>query len=114
MELLPGVMLTFALLVFGITISVLRRRSTNAAARRTAGAAAPARHQRRSLHRLRACVAVCPTDVLELAQNKSRVARFHDCIQCEQCVLVCPTTALVMFPRGTTPPPYRMPALDEF
>jgi len=52
--------------------------------------------------------------VLELAQNKSRVARFHDCIQCEQCVLVCPTTALVMFRAARRRRRYRMPALDEF
>ena len=51
-----------------------------------------------------ACVAVCPTDVLELRDNKSRVERFDDCIQCEQCALVCPTTALVMHEQGTAPP----------
>jgi thioredoxin reductase/NAD-dependent dihydropyrimidine dehydrogenase PreA subunit len=61
-----------------------------------------------------ACVAVCPTDVLELVTNKSRVMRFDDCIQCEQCALVCPTTALVMHPAGTTPPAYRVPELDEY
>jgi thioredoxin reductase/NAD-dependent dihydropyrimidine dehydrogenase PreA subunit len=61
-----------------------------------------------------ACVAVCPTDVLELVTNKSRVARFDDCIQCEQCALACPTTALVMHPLGTTPPAYRVPDLDEY
>jgi len=48
-----------------------------------------------------ACVTVCPTDVLELQKNKSRVARFGDCIQCEQCANVCPTTALVMHHEGT-------------
>ena len=37
-----------------------------------------------------ACVTVCPTDVLELVDNKSRVERFGDCIQCEQCVTSCP------------------------
>jgi putative YpdA family bacillithiol system oxidoreductase len=61
-----------------------------------------------------ACVTVCPTDVLELKENKSRVARFGDCIQCEQCVSSCPTTALVMHYEGTKPPPIRMPQLDEF
>jgi putative YpdA family bacillithiol system oxidoreductase len=61
-----------------------------------------------------ACVTVCPTDVLELQENKSRVARFNDCIQCEQCALVCPTTALVMHYQGTKAPAYRMPDLDEF
>jgi thioredoxin reductase (NADPH) len=61
-----------------------------------------------------ACVSVCPTDVLDLVQNKSRVLRFDDCIQCEQCALACPTTALVMHIQGTKAPPYRMPDLDEY
>src|SRR4030095_5383960 len=43
-----------------------------------------------------ACVAVCPTNVLDLVDNKSRVLRFQDCIQCEACMWSCPTTALVM------------------
>ena len=30
-----------------------------------------------------ACVAVRPTNVLDLIENKSRVLRFGDCIQCE-------------------------------
>jgi putative YpdA family bacillithiol system oxidoreductase len=42
------------------------------------------------------------------------VQRFNDCIQCEQCAMVCPTTALVMHYEGTKPPPYRMPDLDEW
>lgn len=61
-----------------------------------------------------ACVTVCPTDVLELQDNKSRVLRFGDCIQCEQCVTACPTTALVMHYEGTPPPPIRLPALDDY
>ncbi|HEY8143976.1 MAG TPA: NAD(P)-binding domain-containing protein [Kofleriaceae bacterium] len=61
-----------------------------------------------------ACVAVCPTNVLDLVENKSRVLRFQDCIQCEACMWACPTTALVMHPEGTEPPSYRMPDLDEF
>ena len=61
-----------------------------------------------------ACVTVCPTDVLELQHNKSRVARMSDCIQCEQCVSACPTTALVMHYEGTKAPSIRMPQLDEF
>jgi thioredoxin reductase (NADPH) len=61
-----------------------------------------------------ACVAVCPTNVLDLVENKSRVLRFQDCIQCEACMWACPTTALVMHPEGTEPPRYRMPDLDEF
>ncbi|MDB4969793.1 MAG: 4Fe-4S ferredoxin iron-sulfur binding domain protein [Myxococcales bacterium] len=113
MELLPGVILTFALLVCGIVLSARRR--TRSSPSRSAS------DRPLLLHAINddrctgceACVAVCPTDVLELSQNKSRVARFNACIQCEQCVLVCPTTALVMFPRGTEPPLYKMAALDE-
>jgi thioredoxin reductase/ferredoxin len=61
-----------------------------------------------------ACVLVCPTDVLELRNNKSRVIRFNDCIQCEQCAHVCPTHALVMHYEGTAPPPVQVPDLDEY
>jgi thioredoxin reductase/ferredoxin len=61
-----------------------------------------------------ACVVVCPTDVLELQKNKSRVARFGDCIQCEQCANVCPTQALVMHYEGTQAPPVQVPDLDEY
>ena len=60
-----------------------------------------------------ACVAVCPTNVLDLVANKSRVLRFHDCIQCEACMFACPTEALVMFPEGTTPPALKIPEIDD-
>ncbi len=60
-----------------------------------------------------ACVAVCPTNVLDLVQNKSRVLRFEDCIQCEACMFACPTEALVMFPEGSQPPPLKIPEIDE-
>ena len=60
-----------------------------------------------------ACVAVCPTNVLDLVNNKSRVLRFADCIQCEACMFACPTEALVMFPEGATPPPLKVPEIDE-
>src|SRR5262245_23514451 len=60
-----------------------------------------------------ACVAVCPTNVLDLVANKSRVLRFEDCIQCEACMWACPTEALVMFPEGATPPPLKIPDIDE-
>src|SRR6188472_1108494 len=60
-----------------------------------------------------ACVAVCPTNVLDLVANKSRVLRFEDCIQCEACMFACPTEALVMFPEGTTQPPLKVPEIDE-
>jgi len=61
-----------------------------------------------------ACVAVCPTNVLDLVANKSRVLRFHDCIQCELCMFACPTEALVMFPEGAVPPALQVPELDEY
>jgi thioredoxin reductase (NADPH) len=60
-----------------------------------------------------ACVAVCPTNVLDLVANKSRVLRFEDCIQCEACMWACPTEALVMFPEGARPPPLRVPDIDD-
>ncbi|MGE5184605.1 MAG: NAD(P)-binding domain-containing protein, partial [Acidobacteriota bacterium] len=60
-----------------------------------------------------ACVAVCPTNVLDLVSNKSRVLRFQDCIQCEACMFACPTEALVMFPEGGMPPPLKVPEIDE-
>ena len=59
-----------------------------------------------------ACVAVCPTNVLDLVNNKSRVLRFADCIQCEACMFACPTEALVMFPEGAQPPPLKVPEID--
>ncbi|MBV8757363.1 MAG: NAD(P)-binding domain-containing protein [Deltaproteobacteria bacterium] len=60
-----------------------------------------------------ACVAVCPTNVLDLVSNKSRVLRFQDCIQCEACMFACPTEALVMYPEGAVPPPLQVPEIDE-
>jgi len=60
-----------------------------------------------------ACVAVCPTNVLDLVANKSRVLRFQDCIQCEACMFACPTEALVMFPEGSVPPPLKIPEMDD-
>jgi thioredoxin reductase/ferredoxin len=61
-----------------------------------------------------ACVAVCPTNVLDLVENKSRVINFGDCIQCEACMWACPTEALVMHPEGTEPPTIKMPELDQY
>ncbi len=60
-----------------------------------------------------ACVAVCPTNVLDLVDNKSRVLRFQDCIQCEACMWACPTEALVMFPEHGEPPALKVPELDD-
>jgi heterodisulfide reductase subunit A-like polyferredoxin len=51
--------------------------------------------------------------VLDLVANKSRVLRFHDCIQCEACMFACPTEALVMFPEGGIPPVLKVPEIDE-
>lgn len=61
-----------------------------------------------------ACVAVCPTNVLDLVANKSRVLRFQDCIQCEACMWACPTEALVMHLEGTEAPALKVPELDGF
>jgi ferredoxin len=61
-----------------------------------------------------ACVNVCPTEVLELVRNKSRVIRFEQCIQCQLCQVVCPTQALVMHPPREEPQPILLPNLDEF
>lgn len=63
------------------------------------------------------CVARCPADVLDLdAQQKSFVARVGDCIQCQQCMVVCPTPnkALVMHLADQAPADIAVPALDEF
>ena len=106
-----GIMLVVAALCVAAQVAWRRRR----AARGTSRPVVPLVH---SINDDRctgcdACVAVCPTDVLELVGNKSRVVRGGDCIQCEQCALVCPTAALVMHPRGTVAPSLRMPLLDE-
>jgi putative YpdA family bacillithiol system oxidoreductase len=61
-----------------------------------------------------ACVAVCPTNVLDLISNKSRVVAFQDCIQCEACMWACPTEALVMHPEGSHPPPVKVPEIDGY
>jgi thioredoxin reductase/ferredoxin len=60
-----------------------------------------------------ACVAVCPTKVLELVDHKARVIRFQDCVQCEQCANHCPTTALVMYREGSQPQTLTVPELDD-
>ena len=41
-----------------------------------------------------ACVAVCPTNCLELRAGRPWLPRPGDCIACSACVLVCPTGAL--------------------
>ena len=60
-----------------------------------------------------ACVAVCPTKVLDLVNHKVVVARFDQCVQCEQCANKCPTTALVMHRLGEQPSTLTVPELDE-
>jgi thioredoxin reductase/ferredoxin len=60
------------------------------------------------------CVSACPTNVLQLLGHKSRATRFDQCIQCEKCSHVCPTQALVMHLPDETPPPIRVPNIDEW
>ncbi len=105
-----------AITVMGIVSAIQARRARHARSKPVLDAAAP----RILVHDINddrctgcdACVAVCPTNVLDLVQNKSRVLRFHDCIQCEACMWACPTEALVMFPEGATPPPLKIPDID--
>jgi thioredoxin reductase/NAD-dependent dihydropyrimidine dehydrogenase PreA subunit len=106
----------------GVALAVMAIMSMLATRRVKARAAQPFVHAGRILlHSINddrcigcdACVAVCPTNVLDLIGNKSRVVRFEDCIQCEQCMWACPTTALVMHPEGTEPPPLTVPELDQ-
>lgn len=47
------------------------------------------------------CVAVCPTDCLEMSGPNPWLARPRDCISCSLCVLLCPTGALTMAPAET-------------
>jgi thioredoxin reductase/ferredoxin len=108
----------------GLALAVMALVSSYASRKRNKALAQPAQvhHSRVLIHSINddrctgcdACVAVCPTNVLDLVENKSRVLHFQDCIQCEACMWACPTTALVMHPEGTEPPLYKMPELDEF
>lgn len=43
-----------------------------------------------------ACVSVCPTDALRLAEDYSLVLDEEECIHCGACVPVCPVFALDM------------------
>lgn len=116
------VALLVPLLLGGLALAVMASVSAVTARRqRLAASQPPARAARILVHSINddrctgcdACVAVCPTNVLDLIDNKSRVVRFQDCIQCEQCMWACPTEALVMHPEGTEPPPLTMPELDS-
>ncbi len=40
------------------------------------------------------CVDICPADVLEMADEKSKVADLDECLGCESCVEVCPNEAI--------------------
>ncbi len=106
----------------GLALSVLALVSVSATRRRQlAGPVQEGSQHRILVHAINddrctgcdACVAVCPTNVLDLLDNKSRVVRFQDCIQCEACMWACPTQALVMHKEGTRPPKLEMPAIDE-
>jgi MinD superfamily P-loop ATPase len=47
------------------------------------------------------CVAVCPTQCLEMAGLTPWLPRPLDCVSCAVCLLVCPTAAIVMKDRET-------------
>ncbi len=109
------------LVLVGLAVAVMLVVSTFAGRKKRRGVGQSATDQTRILiHAINddrctgcdACVAVCPTNVLSLINNKSRVLRFQDCIQCEACMWACPTESLVMFPEGTNPPPVRVPEID--
>jgi NAD-dependent dihydropyrimidine dehydrogenase PreA subunit len=40
------------------------------------------------------CVAVCPSSVYELTDNKAVPVNINDCIQCCSCVASCPEHAI--------------------
>jgi NAD-dependent dihydropyrimidine dehydrogenase PreA subunit len=44
------------------------------------------------------CVAVCPTNCLEMSAGLPWLPRPEDCIRCNVCVLVCPVNALRLAP----------------
>jgi formate hydrogenlyase subunit 6/NADH:ubiquinone oxidoreductase subunit I len=46
----------------------------------------------------RDCVAICPTDCLDMAADLPWLPRPADCISCNLCVLICPAEALSLVP----------------
>lgn len=42
------------------------------------------------------CVDVCPNEVLEIENDKCKVARPDDCTECESCVEECPEGAITL------------------
>jgi len=60
------------------------------------------------------CVDVCPRDVLNLIDYKSRVVKFDACIQCRECEAACPTQALRMHREGEKPAPLESPVLSDY
>jgi NAD-dependent dihydropyrimidine dehydrogenase PreA subunit len=42
------------------------------------------------------CVAVCPTDCLEMKDLRPWLPRPFDCVSCALCVVVCPVNAIAM------------------
>lgn len=40
------------------------------------------------------CVDVCPSEVFEMQDEKSKVVRPEECVECETCVSECPEEAI--------------------
>ena len=52
------------------------------------------------------CVAICPTNVLEIVENaRPRIARQDDCQTCFMCELYCPQDAIYVAPDSEGPSP---------
>lgn len=44
------------------------------------------------------CIAICPTDCLEVDRGLPWLPRPLDCISCSACVVICPVNALTLAP----------------
>lgn len=42
------------------------------------------------------CVDICPVDVFEIVDHKSKPVNADECVGCESCVEVCPEEAIVI------------------